>query len=70
MQNQNEGNVFGKGVLGLDSETTKLVERKPLMGFHIPGVHKRKKSNPKTNKKNKTQQVSVPVVESTLLTGP
>lgn len=43
MQNQNEGNIFGKEVLDLDPETTELVGKKPLIDVHIAGVHKRKK---------------------------
>lgn len=46
MQNPNEGNVFGRAVLGLDPETTKLVE-KSLTDFHIAGVHKRKNQTQK-----------------------
>lgn len=30
MQNQNEGKLFGKKVLGLDPETTEVVEKKAL----------------------------------------
>lgn len=30
MQNQNEGKVFGKEVLGLDPEMTDVVEKKAL----------------------------------------
>lgn len=41
------------------------------MGFHIAGVHKRKNPEPKNLKeKSKTQRVSVPLVESILLTDP
>lgn len=51
MQNQNEGNVFGKEVLGLDPETTELEVKKPLTDFHIAGVHERKNQTQKQKRK-------------------
>lgn len=72
MQNQNEGKVFGKEVLGLDPEMTDVVEKKVLFyGLSYSWSRLKKPNKPKNIKeKNKTQQVSVPVVESILLTDP
>lgn len=60
MQNQNEGKVLGKEVLGLDPEIRELVENRALSyGLsYCWSTYKTKK------------QVSVPVAESILLTDP
>lgn len=60
MQNQNEGKVLGKEVLGLDPEIRELVEKRAL-SYGLSYCWSTYKTK---------NQVSVPVAESILLTDP